>query len=66
MRVFYSLAPIMKAVIAAIIAGLSSVVTGLVSGGLTWSEGITAIIAFLIGLGAVFSVPNRSGASPVE
>ena len=66
MAVFYKLAPIMKAVIAAIIAGLSSVVTGLVSGGLSWSEGVTAIIAFLVGLAAVFTVPNRSGGGTVE
>jgi len=38
---------------------LTAISTGLVDGGLTWSEGITAVIAFFVALGAVFSVPNR-------
>jgi len=59
MKTFYKLAPIAKAVIAAVVAGLSSIVTGLVAGGLSWSEIVTAIIAFLVGLIAVFRVPNR-------
>jgi len=54
-----TIAPYAKALIAAIIAALTSIVTGLVAGGLSWSEIVTAIIAFFVGLGAVFSVPNR-------
>lgn len=53
------IAPYAKAVIAALIAGLTAIATGLVGGGLSWSEIITALIAFLVALGAVFSVPNR-------
>jgi len=59
MTVFYKLAPIMKAVIAAIISGLTAIVTGLVAGGLSWTEIVVALIAFFTGLIAVFSVPNR-------
>jgi len=54
-----TIAPYAKAVIAALVAGLTAISTGLVDGGLTWSEGITAVIAFFVALGAVFSVPNR-------
>jgi len=54
-----AIAPYAKAVIAALIAGLTAISTGLVDGGLTWSEGITAVIAFFVALGAVFTVPNR-------
>jgi hypothetical protein len=53
------IAPYAKAFIAAIIAGLSAIATGLVSDGLSWSEGVVAAIAFFTGLLAVFSVPNR-------
>jgi len=53
------IAPYAKAVIAALIAGLTAIATGLVAGGLSWSEIVTALIAFFVALGAVFSVPNR-------
>jgi len=53
------IAPYAKAFIAAIVAGLSAITTGLVSNGLSWAEGITALIAFFVGLGAVFTVPNK-------
>jgi len=52
-------APYAKAFIAAIVAGLSALVAGFVSGGLSWSEGLTALIAFFVGLVAVFQVPNK-------
>jgi len=60
------IAPYAKAVIAALIAGLTAIVTGLVAGGLSWSEIVTALIAFLVALGAVFSVPNRPPFEPEE
>ena len=59
MSMIDKIAPYAKAFIAAIIAGLSAVASGLVSDGLSWSEGIVAAIAFFTGLLAVFSVPNR-------
>jgi hypothetical protein len=52
-------APYAKAIIAAIVAGLSALTAGLVADGLSDAEIITAIVAFLVGLGAVFTVPNR-------
>jgi len=53
------IAPYAKAVIAAVIAGLSAIATGLVAGGLSWSEIVTALIAFFAALGAVWRVRNR-------
>jgi hypothetical protein len=52
-------APYAKAVIAAIVAGLSVLASGFADGGLSWNEGIAAAIAFLVALAAVFRVPNR-------
>jgi CHASE2 domain-containing sensor protein len=52
-------APYAKAVVAAIIAGLTAIATGLVSDGLSWSEVVAALIAFFVALGAVFRVRNR-------
>ena len=54
-----ALAPYAKAVVAAFVAGLSVLASGFADGALSWSEGIAAAIAFLVALGAVFSVPNR-------
>jgi len=53
------IAPYAKAFTAAIVAGLTALATGLVAGGLSWSEIVAALIAFFIALGAVFQVPNR-------
>lgn len=53
-------APYAKALVAALVAGLTAVATGLDSSGLSAQEWIYAVVAFLVGLGAVFAVPNRS------
>ena len=63
MEVFYKIAPIAKAVTAAIIAGLTAVLTGLGDGSISWYEIIAAIIAFFTGLIAVFSIPNKPSVS---
>ena len=58
------IAPYAKAVIAAVVAGLTAIATGLVADGLSWSEVVAALIAFFVALGAVFSVPNRPPFTP--
>jgi len=52
-------APYAKAIIAAIIALLSSLITALDSGGISAQEWLTAVIALLVAGGAVFSIPNK-------
>jgi hypothetical protein len=64
MQVLDKIAPYAKAFIGAIVAGLSVLASGFVSDGLSWGEGIAALIAFFVGLGAVFSVPNRPPFTP--
>lgn len=59
MEILDKIAPYAKACIAAIVAGLSVLASGFADGGLSWNEGVAAAIAFFVGLGAVFSVPNR-------
>ena len=46
-----------KAVLAAIIAGLSALLP-LLSDGFAWVDAITALVAALVAYGAVFQVPN--------
>ena len=53
------IAPYYKAVAGALIAFLSALISGLVDGGLDWTEILTACIALIIGGGAVFQIPNR-------
>lgn len=48
-----------KAIVGALIAGLSAISTGLADGSLSPQEYVTAAIAFLIGLGVVYAVPNK-------
>jgi hypothetical protein len=64
MPMINKIAPYAKAAIAAIVAGLSVLASGFADGGLSWSEGIAALIAFFAGLIAVFSVPNRPPFTP--
>lgn len=54
-----TIAPYAKAVVAALVAGLSAVATGFADGGISAQEIVLAVIAFLVGLGAVFAVPNK-------
>lgn len=52
------IAPYAKAVTAAVIAGLSVILSGLDDSSVDWQEIISATIAFLVGLGAVWAIPN--------
>ena len=53
-------APYAKAIIAALVTFLSSLVTALDSGGsISAQEWLTSVIALLVAGGAVFSIPNR-------
>lgn len=52
-------APYLKAITAALVAGLGVLASGLDDGGLSAQEWLYAAIAFLVGLGAVYTVPNK-------
>jgi hypothetical protein len=55
-----NVAPYLKALIAALVAGLSVVAASLADGGaLTAQDYVSASLAFLVALGAVFAVPNQ-------
>ena len=58
-----NVAPYLKAVVAAFVAGLGSLAAVLVDdkslGDVTDGQWVTVAIAFLVGLGAVFAVPNQ-------
>jgi hypothetical protein len=47
-----------KAITAALVAGLTGIATGLDDGKLSWQEVVTALVALLVALGAVYRVPN--------
>lgn len=49
-----------KALASALIAGLTGIATGLADGGLSAQEYVYAAIAFLVGLGLVAAVPNKT------
>lgn len=48
-----------KAVLAALIAFVGSLVTATVTGGISTNEWLTAVLAGLVALGAVYGVPNK-------
>lgn len=48
----------LKAITGALVAGLSSLVTGLSDDHLSTQEWLIAIVAALVALGAVWAVPN--------
>jgi len=54
-----NIAPYLKALVAALVAGLTVIATSMADGSLTAQDFVYASIAFLVGLGAVFSVPNK-------
>jgi hypothetical protein len=54
------IAPYAKALTAALIAGLAALFTGLDDSAVDWQEAITALIAFLVGLGGVWAIPNAA------
>lgn len=49
----------LKAIVAALIAALAVIATGLDDGGLSAQECVYAAIAFLTALGAVWATPNK-------
>lgn len=57
-----NVAPYLKALVAALVAGLSSLSAFLVNdtalGDITAGQWVAVAIAFLVALGAVFAVPN--------
>ena len=53
-----SIAPYAKAVIGALIAGLTAIGTALTDGGISPAEWVAAAIAFLVALGGVYAIPN--------
>lgn len=55
------IAPYAKAVTAALVAGLSVLLAS--AGDLGWDDGLSALIAFLVGLGAVWAIPNSRPSS---
>lgn len=59
MTTIEKVAPYAKAFIAALVAFLTAIATAVDSGGISAAEWITAVVALLIGFGAVFSIPNK-------
>jgi len=57
-------APFYKAITGAVVSFLSALIAGLQNGGLSWTEILTAIIALLVGGGAVFTIPNIIPGTP--
>jgi len=53
-----------KSILAAIIAGLSSLIVGLSDDTLDTAEWLTAAVATLVALGAVYAVPNKPSEPP--
>jgi hypothetical protein len=53
-----TLAGMLKAITAALVAGLTALATALEDGGITAGDWITVAITFLVALGAVWTVPN--------
>lgn len=54
------IAPYMKAVTAAVVAGLTGIATALDDGTIGSQEYVYCAIAFLVALGAVWAVPNAT------
>lgn len=50
-----------KAILAAAIAGVGSLTTAAADGGVTLAEGLAALGATLVALGAVYQIPNAEG-----
>lgn len=54
-----AVSPYFKAITAALVAGLTAILTGLDNDVLTKAEWVQAAIAFLVALSAVWAVPNK-------
>ena len=60
------LAPYLKAITAAIVAGLTALASALDDGTVTAQEWVWVVSAFLVALGAVWAVPNAPTNPPKE
>lgn len=58
-----TIAPYAKALVGALVAGLTALLPALADERLTSTEVVTAVIAFLVALGAVYAIPNRDPAA---
>jgi hypothetical protein len=58
------IAYVAKAVTGAIVAALTAASVGADDGHFSWADGIATAIAFFVGFGAVFSVPNGEKPTP--
>lgn len=54
-----NLPSIAKAIVGALIAGVTALATGLTDGRLSTQEIVAAVLAFLIALGGVYATPNK-------
>lgn len=59
MNSFEKVAPYAKAIIGALVAFLTAIITALEDDGISAAEWVTAVVALLIAGGAIFSVPNK-------
>ena len=59
-------APILKAITGAVVAALTAASVGADDGHFSWADGIATAIAFFVGLGAVWAVPNQVPAEPTQ
>jgi hypothetical protein len=57
-------APYLKAFTGAIVAALTAASVGADDGHFSWADGIATAIAFFVGLGAVWAVPNAEEPTP--
>ena len=61
-----AVAPYAKAIIAALVAGLGALASALVDGNslgdVSDGQWVAVVVAFLVGLAAVFAVPNKEPA----
>lgn len=48
-----------KAVVGALVAGLTALATALADGNVTAAEAVTCVVAALVALGAVWATPNQ-------
>lgn len=59
-------APYLKAFTGAIVAALTAASVAAADGGFSWTDGIATAIAFFVGLGAVWAVPNEIPPQPTQ
>jgi len=64
--IFEKIAPQAKAFIGALVGFLTALATALDDNSISAQEWVTALIALIIGFGAVFSIPNKPPFVPVQ